>query len=483
MKTKLAEMVGAEYLFDSLDDLKPFASDYSLSPPRMPSYVARPKSVEEVQGIIKLANEHKMPVVPSSSGVHFNGATLPNQGGIIIDLSRMNDILEVDERNRKVRIAPGVTWGQLQSELEKHELMALIPLLPHPQKSAITSHLEREPMLISRHEYGEPLLTMEVVFPNGDLFRTGSACVPGATVDAVAEGVQPEGPGLDWFRFFQGAQGTMGVVTWANVKVEYLPKVNKPFFLPFERIEDAIEPIYRIGRRMIGQECLLLNSFNLAAILAEKWPDDFENLRGILPPWTLILVLAGGRKYPEEKTEYEEEALREVGSELSLPNLWESLPGVHGLERRLPKLLRQAWPEDKTYWKFAYKGSCQDLFFHTTLDKVSEFVEALCDLASRCGRTRDELGFYLQPLERGRACHFECNFYYDPNNLGEVGLTRMMYKGSAELLLEMGAFFTRPYGILADLVYERAAGYTSALKKLKGLLDPNNIMAPGKLCF
>jgi len=111
MKTKLAEMVGAEYLFDSLDDLKPFASDYSLSPPRMPSYVARPKSVEEVQGIIKLANEHKMPVVPSSSGVHFNGATLPNQGGIIIDLSRMNDILEVDERNRKVRIAPGVTWG------------------------------------------------------------------------------------------------------------------------------------------------------------------------------------------------------------------------------------------------------------------------------------------------------------------------------------------------------------------------------------
>lgn len=483
IKTELIGIVGANYVFDSPEVLQAYSTDYSFSLPRVPNFIVKPKSAQEVQRVIKLANEHKMPVIPCSSGVHFNGTTIPSQGGIVLDLGRMNRILEVDERNRKVKIEPGVTWGELQSELEKHELMALIPLFPHPKKSALTSHLEREPMTIPKFEYGDPLLTMEVVFPNGDLFRTGSACVTGATADAVADGVQPEGPGIDWFRLFQGAQGTMGVVTWANVKVEYLPQVNKTFFIPFPRIEDAIEPIYRIQRRMIGLECLLLNNLNLAAILADRRPGDFQILRGNLPPWTLILVLAGGRRYPEQKIEYEEEVLREIGSELSLLNILTALPGVPGTERKLPKLLRKPWPEERTYWKFGYKGSCHDLFFHTTLDKVPEFVRAVREVASKYGYPIADLGFYLQPLEVGRACHCECNFYYNSDNLAEIDQVQKLYAEAAEVLLSMGAFFTRPYGVLADIVYSRATSYTIVLRKFKGLLDPNNIMSPGKLCF
>jgi FAD/FMN-containing dehydrogenase len=482
IKAKLREIIGVEYVFDEPQIMERYSKDYSLDPPRMPNYVVQPKDVTQVQDVIKLANEHRMPVIPCSSGVHFNGATLPSQGGIVLDLRGMNKILEVDERNRKARIEPGVTWGQLQAELEGHELMGLLPLLPHPLKSALTSHLEREPMLIPKYEYGDPLLTMEVVLPTGELFRTGSACVPGYTVDAIADGVQPEGPGIGFWRLFQGAQGTMGVVTWANVKVEYLPQVNKTFFIPCQRVEDAIEPIYRMQRRMIGQECLLLNNFNLAAILAQS-PADLTTLSEALPPWSIILILAGGRRHPEEKIEYEEEALMEIGSELPRSSIMSSLPAVPGVERRLPRMLRQPWPEGRTYWKFCHKGSCQDISFHTTWDKAPQFITAIGGAASKYGYPVAEVGFYLQPVERARACRLECDFYYNPDDLREVDRVRKLYADVAEILLNMGAFFTTPYGIIAELVYGRATEYAIALTKIKGLLDPNNIMSPGKLCF
>ncbi len=483
IKEELIGIVGVENVSDDPERLKPYSKDYSFAFPIMPNYVAQPENTEEVQKVIRLANETRTPVVPCSSGIHFNGNTIPSQGGIILDLRRMNKILNINERNRVVRIEPGVTWEQLQEELEKHDLMALNPLLAHPLKSALASHLEREPMLIPKFEYADAVLTMEVILPNGDLFRTGSACVPGFPTESVSDGVNPEGPGIDWFRLFQGAQGTMGVVTWMSMKVEYKPKVNKTFFIPFKDIEHAIEPIYRIQRRMIGQECLLLNNFNLAAILAEKWPDDFEALRQIIPPWTLILVLAGGKRRPEEKIEYEKDALEEIGVELPIPALPTSLAGVPGVERKLPEMLRRAWPKEKTHWKFAYKGSCQDLFFHTVLSRAPAFTKAVRDVAAKHGYPIDDIGFYVQPLESSRACHYECNFYYNPDDPKDAERVRNLLIETAEILLSMGAFFTRPYGPIADMVYDRATSYTMALKKVKGWLDPNNIMSPGRLCF
>ena len=484
VKEELVGIVGAENVFEDAERLKPYSKDYSLSVPVMPRYVAQPKNAEEVQRVVRLANENKLPVVPSSSGIHFHGNAIPVQGGIVLDLRRMNRILAVDERNRMARIEAGVTWEQLQLELDKHDLMALSPLLPHPLKSALTSHLEREPMLIPKFEYADNLVTVEMVLPDGELFRTGSACVPGFSDKSLADGVNPSGPGvIMWNRLLQGAQGTMGVVTWTQVKIEYRPKVNKTFFIPLDSIEDAIELVYKVQRRLIGEECLILNNFNLAAILAKQWPEDFDTLRVTLPPWTLVLVLGGGNRFPEERIEYEEEALREVAAELSIPDLPTSAPGLPGVEGEIPDMLRSAWPKERTYWKFAYKGSCQDLFFHTVLNKAPTFSQAIGEVADKHDYPMRDIGFYVQPMVYGGACHFECNFYYNPDNAEEVNRINNLFAEAAEVALDRGAFFTRPYGLIADMVYSRAASYTATLKKVKKLLDPNNVMSPGRLCF
>jgi hypothetical protein len=483
LRQDLIAIAGAENFIDESEKLLAYSKDYSLTKPSMPHCAVQPGNREEIQEIVKLSNKYKIPLTPCSSGVHFNGNTVPLQGGIILDLRRMNKILRVDERNRAIRIEPGVTWKQLQDELAKHDLMALTPLLPHSQKSALSSHLEREPMLIPKFEYGDPILNVEAILPKGELFRSGSACVTGFPDESAADGVNPQGPGIDWVKLFQGAQGTFGVVTWGIVKAEMKPKIDKTFFISFNTVKQAVEATYRIQKSMIGSECLLLNNFNLAAILSEKWPEDFNLLKGQLSPWTLVLVLAGGWRRSEERVEYEEDALHALTIELAIPKLQTSLDHMPGLERSLPGMLRTTWPEEKTYWKFGYKGSCQDIYFHTPMSRVPEFTDLTRQVATKNGYPVDEIGFYIQPIERGRVCHFESTFYYDPDDQKSANSIRNLYIETAEALMENGAFFTRPYGPIAEMVYDRAASYTFALKKTKNWLDPNNIMGSGRLCF
>jgi FAD/FMN-containing dehydrogenase len=484
IRERLLELVGSENFTDDPEVLKAYSIDFSLVPPGAPNYVVKPKKTEEVQKIIEFANEHSIPVVPVSSSAHFFGTTIPRQGGIVLDLSAMNDVFEIDELNKRVRIGVGVTWKQLVNELEKKGFRIVMPLLPHPSRSVVTDYLEREVITNTVYDYGEPLQSMEVVWPTGEVFRTGSASVTGYP-DSPSKGGNPSGPGLDFYRFLQGAQGTMGVVTWANLKIEYRPTMDKILFAPVRDLDYAIEFLYRILRIRIGQECLLLNSTNLATIIADDWSKDFEKLRVSLPPWTLILVMSGFQRRPEEKLAYEEHALGEIlKNEFPEMHLADNLPGFPGLGRKLLPMLREPWPEQATYWKQRPKGGCQSLFFITKPTRVSGFVGRIEEIAARHGYPISDIGGYLQPIEHNRACHLEFNFFYDPASQSEVERVRGLYGEAVKVLLAEGALFTRPYGEeLTNLVYQRAADYTMTLRRVKNIFDPNNIMNPGHLCF
>lgn len=480
IKTELEKIVGEEYVFDDEETLEKYSKDQSLVQPRKPTYVIKPNDTEQVKEIVRLANKYMMPIIPISSGVHFYGATIPQQGGMVVDLSRMNKILNVDERNRAVRIQPGVTWGQLQRELEKHGLRALNPFLPHSSKSALSSNIEREPMLIPKTEYGEPILTMEIVLPNGDIFRTGSASVA-PPEEAGTDLVAPYGPGLDFFRLFQGVQGTMGIVTWINIKAPPLPQLEKLFFIPSQGVEKIVEFIYSIQRRILGYECLVLNNISLASILAEKWPEDFNILRETLPNWILIQCLGGTHILPGDKIAYEKEDMMEICQQLGLDGMT-TLPGLAGSAKMMLEKIRQPWKEEP-YWKQRYKGGCYDLFFYTTLNRVPEFISAVYELVAKHGYSTKDIGIYIQPLDQGRACYLEYSIYYDPENSNEAERVHTFHNQASLHLINLGAFFARPYGLWSEIVYSRNTTFTSTLKTLKQIVDPNNIMNPGKLCF
>jgi len=482
-RDKLAEIVGVENFSDDPKALETYAKDFSLQPAGVPNYAVKPKNAQEVQKVIQFASEHSLPVVPVSSWVHFHGATIPKKGGIILDLTRMNRIFEVDEFNRRVRFEAGVTWEQLTSHLAKKGFRVMMPLLPHPQRSVLTDHLEREVITNTVYDYGEPLQAMEVVWPNGEVFRTGSASVTGYP-DSPSKGANPAGPGLDFYRFLQMAQGTMGVITWANLKTEYPTQKDKMFIAPVKDLNMVMEFLYRILKIRIGQECLLLNNTDLAAIMATDIKKEFTSLRASLPPWTLILVISGHFRDPEGKIKYEEKALSDIiKKEFPEISFSDNLPGLPGSGKKLLGMLRKPWPKEVSYWKKRYKGGCHSLFFITKPALAPKFIKKMEEIAAKHGYPVSDLGGYIQPIEHNRACHIEFNLFYDPTSHSEMERVRNLSSEAALTLFDQGALFTRPYGELAKLVYDRANGYAVTLKRVKKLFDPKNIMNPGNLCF
>jgi FAD/FMN-containing dehydrogenase len=482
-KDELAKIVGKENVSDAPADLLKYSKDRSLVPPGMPEFVVCPTSSEKVSEVLKWANTNNVPVVPVSSKEHFNGGAVPKQGGVVMDLSKMNSILEIDADLKQARLQAGVTWGQLNPILAEKGMRIIMPLLPHADRSVLSDFLDREVPTNTVYDYGEPMQAFEVVWPTGDIFRLGSASVNGYP-DSGSHGGNPSGPGIDFYRFVQGAQGTMGVVTWTNLKVMWATKKDKVFFAPIDDLAYAQEFLYRLLPRRVGQEVVLLNRTDLATMLAENFPADFEKLRATLPPWTLVIVISGLDRRPEEKIAYEVKFLKElVKNEFRRLTVDEALPGFPGLGGKILPLLRNPWPAGQPYWKNRWQGASQSLFFIARPEKTPKFVEIVEAVAPKHGYPVADIGSYIQPIEHNRGCQVEFTFFYDENNAAAKSRIAALYKDAARALIAEGALFTRPYGDLAPMVYERAAGYVIGLKRVKKIFDPNNIMNPGNLCF
>ena len=484
--TNLIEIIGKQKAIKESKVLDSYSHDNSFTPPMRPRLVVQPHDANDVQKIVLWANQTKTPLVPVSSGEpHFRGDTVPSvPEAVIVDLRGMDKIIRIDRRNRMAVIEPGVTYSQLQPVLAEQGLRMSTPLLPRQSKSIVTSLLEREPRLVPKYSYTlpEPLRCLEVVWGNGELLRTGEAGGYYRTLEQQWEmglaQVFSGGPGqVDYYRLVSGAQGSMGIATWASVKCEILPKVHKFFFIPADDLKDLIECAYWLLRVRLGDEFLILNGTNLAAILGRD-ANEIRALKDKLPPWVIIIGIAGRDLFPEEKVDFQEKDTRDIVQQYGL----ELLPAVSGIGggQVMSTILN---PSPVPYWKLVYKGACQDIFFMTTLDKIPEFVNTVFAAANALRYPVSDIGIYLQPQHQGTSCHCEFNLPYNPGNKIEIDRVRELLETCSEALIKQGAYFSRPYGIWADMVYNRDARNKEMIRTIKGIFDPNNILNPGKLCF
>jgi FAD/FMN-containing dehydrogenase len=288
------------------------------------------------------------------------------------------------------------------------------------------------------------------------------------------------GPGIDWWRLLTGCQGTFGVVTVMNVKIFHKPLKQKIVFLPFDNLEDAVMPFYTIQKREIGHECFLLNSYDIAAILAEN-DSDIPELAGSVPNYAIVLNLWGGQFFPEDRIAYEEKALNDIAEQYTFTP-GENLKGVSEANLRLQKMLNRPW-EGEVYWKERQNGGCLEVVFESGLDKVPSYWKIFKQMAGEQGIDTNNLGLYIQPRQRARVCHVEFHIPCDPDDAGSLEHVKAFHKKASEAIMNAGAFFYRPYYDWADMVYSRS-GYThEAIKKLKKILDPQNTLNPGKLAL
>ncbi|MBU2602427.1 MAG: FAD-binding oxidoreductase [Actinobacteria bacterium] len=483
----LAEIVRGEHVSDDPATLAGFTRDHSDELPIPPWFVVRPGDESQVRELVGWANATGTPLVPVSSGPpHFRGDTVPGRpGAVVVDLRRMKAIRRIDRRNKLAVIEPGVTYAQLQPALAAEGLRVVTPLRPRAGKSVIAALLEREPTLVPRYHYAfpEPLRNCGVVWGNGEATYTGEAGYGPPSLDAQwAAGmrqVDPKGPAqTDFVRLLSGAQGTLGIVTWASVKCTLLPETRKVVFVPAHRLEHLIGVCGRLQRLRLGEEVLLASGSLLASLMAPMREAD----RSELPPWTLVVGLAGRAMFPEECLAVQETDVREVVADLGREHGLEVADGLPGIDSDgMLEILTGVSAEP--YWRLADKGDCREVFFNATLDKLPDLVAAALWLAEESGYPAADVGVYIQPQQQGVVHHCEFTLPFDPADADEAAAVRAFHTTAVERLAPAGAYFSRPYGPWANPVYARDGGSTAMLRTIKGVFDPNNVLNPGKLCF
>jgi len=485
-KEKLAKILGAGKVNDEPARLQEYSRDMSFVTTMRPLCVVKPQNASEIQKIVNLANETMTPLVPVSSGPpHFRGDTVPGIGGaVIVDLSDMKKIVFVDRPRRVAMVEPGVTFDELIPAAAKEGVRLNMPLLPKKSKTVVGSLLEREPVVMPKYQWdiSDPLACVEIIFGSGDEFRTGQAAGPGTVEEQwKVGGVQkaPYGPGIaSWHRFIQGAQGTVGIVTWASMRCELIPSIEEPFVVGSPDLGTLLELASWLVRVRMVNECFILNNTNLAAIFTKKWPKGYQSLKDTLPEWTLFYNVAGYEVFPEERVSAYIQDITNLTQRLGVEAVRAAGEVSTG---EILKAVQQ--PSGEPYWKLRYKGACEDVFFLTINNKVERLTGVMNEAVKEAGYPSPDVGVYIQPIVQGTSVHCEFNLFYNPEDANEADRVKNLSALATKALLNGGAFFSRPYGDNTRTIMNRDAATATLLSKLRNMFDPNKIMNPGKACF
>jgi FAD/FMN-containing dehydrogenase len=449
-----------------------------------PRLTVSPTDTHQVQEIMAWANQTRTPLVPiSSGGPHLHGGSVPSvPGAVQVNLSGMTRIPRIDRRQRLVLIEPGVTFGQLVPGLRAAGLRMALPLLPRPNKSVLASLLEREPTLVPRWHWNmmEPLRSLEIVWGNGDRLVSGSQTTTDKDEDWDTGVIPMVGGGpaqVDFFRLMSGAQGSMGIATWASVKVEPISDQQKLLFIPAAELGDLIDCAYGLLRVRFGDETFLANAVTLAQILAGE-PSERARLEAELPRWCLVVGIGGGSILGAEKVASREADIADIVQAHGLRIVHE-LPGCSS--SRMLELLQN--PAGGPYWRENPVAASMDIFFMSPLDRTPGFVAEMQAVVARMADPSRCFGVYIQPVHMGADAHCEFILPYDPTDAGQTRRAEVLFETGSRVLFRAGAYFSRPYGMWAEMVYNADAETTRATRKIKDIFDPNHVMNPGKLCF
>ncbi len=217
LKQSLKTIVGEKYYLDTPNEL--YAYSYDATPiffQAMPDAVIIPGAVEEVSEILKLANEHGIPIVPRGSGTNLAGGCIPVEGGIVVNMTRFNQIHEIDARNLTATLGPGVTTADLHKAVEAEGLF--YPPDPGSMRiSTVGGNMAQCAGGMRGLKYGvtkDYIMGLQYVLPSGEILRCG-----GKNVKDVA--------GYDMTRLMVGSEGTLGIITEITVKLVPLPETKK----------------------------------------------------------------------------------------------------------------------------------------------------------------------------------------------------------------------------------------------------------------
>ena len=246
--------ISADYSHDELGGIEAY-----------PEALVRVESTEEVSRVMRYASEHHIPVVARGSGTGLVGAAVALHGGIMIEMRGMNRILELDEENLTVTVESGVLLMELAAFSEEHDF--LYPPDPGEKSATIGGNISTNAGGMRAVKYGvtrDYVRGLTVVLPSGEILHLGGKVVKNST-------------GYSLLNLMIGAEGTLGIITEAILKLVPLPKASVSLLVPFQSMEDAIRTVPQIIKSKCSLTAIEFFERNTVLFaeeyLGKKFPD------------------------------------------------------------------------------------------------------------------------------------------------------------------------------------------------------------------
>ena len=446
------KIVGKENVLTSREALRAYSYDGTTNWIREPDVVIFPTSTQEVSAVLKIANAEKIPVTPRGGGTNVSGGSVPWMGGIALVMTKMNHILKVDTVNLTATVEPGVVLQNLTLTIAKDGLF----FPPDPQSflgatlGGIISENGGGPACVKYGVTKQYILGLEVVLPSGDIISLG-----GRNVKNVV--------GYDLIHVFISAEGTLGVITGAELKLMRVPPAKKTTMVVYDDMTAAGESVFRVLENgVIPDKIEFLDNWvinRIEEMMPMGLPKDADAV--------LLFECDGIAEAVEKETEKIVEITRKYGAK----------------DVRVAKDVDEAnkyWLARRAGFAAVY-GKAKTVF----AEDVTVPRGRIPDLIKKCKELSKKYNVAITVLGHAGDGNLHPAILTDVNNKDHYDRS---VKAMDEIIMgavELGGVLSGEHGIGLEKqkFFNKVTDpvVINMMKGIKRLLDPNNIMNPGKI--
>ena len=423
-------------------------SAFTTVPP--PAAVVFAECTQDVADAVKLCAEYKVPVIPFGVGSSLEGHLLAVQGGISIDLMRMNKVLAINAEDLTVTVQPGVTRKQLNEEIKSTGLFFPIDPGADATLGGMSATRASGTNAVRYGTMRENVLALEVVTAQGEVIRTGTRA-------------KKSSAGYDLTRLMVGSEGTLGVMTEITVRLYPLPEAISAAICSFPSIEAAVHTVIQtiqLGVPIARVELIDHNTVRMVNAYAKL---------GLREEALLLMEFHGSPAGVKEQAE----TVQEIASEL----------GGNAFEwATTPEERTRLWTARHNAYFAAVqsKPGCRAISTDTCVP-ISRLAD--CLLASVAETDASGIPYFLVGHVGDGNFHF--GYLIDPDNAQEYATAEALNQKLVSRALSLGGTCTGEHGIglhkMDFLRTETGEGAVDMMRTIKRALDPHNIMNPGKI--
>jgi glycolate oxidase len=467
--------LAAERILDDPATLAAYADDLTEEQPATPAVVLLPETTAEVQALVRAAGRHRVPLTVRVTGSNVAGLTVPPPGGAVVDLSRMDRIVELDRDEAVAVVEPGVTWAGLKAALAGTGLRVGYPLSPPHSSVLANCLLDGLGNLSLRHgSLGDWLTGVEAVLPDGTLVRTGTAA---ASDKWCARGPLPDLTGL-----FVAWQGATGIVVRGGMHLWPEPAFRRRLFVLAGARNGAFEAMRRLARSSVADDVggLSWPTGKMLFGVARPGPRDPAE------PEFFVYVDVTGETEPELQLRLERldgllAELRAAGHRLERPFT------IQDLVRLEPRFGRFAdFPTSLDFLMHRPGQAAADgapvaggLSWVGTYGPLSRLEAAADRVVPRMERAGFAPAIVSRPMKGGHFAVLRMLLTFEPTDAAERRRVRETNRAVLDEVLPLGFVpYKCPAWAWEPLRARLDPGFVRLLETVRGALDPGGILGP-----